>query len=188
MQLSNYQTRLAGTRLIEPRAFGDERGFFLETWRELDYRQLGIDTAFVQDNAAFSRRGVLRGMHYQLPRPQGKLVSVLYGEVFDVVVDLRAGSPTFGQWEGHILSASNHRQLWIPAGFAHGYQVVSENALFAYKCTEYYDSECEALLSWCDPAIAIQWPIAEAIVSAKDQAAPSLADIPTNKLFGSTRA
>lgn len=171
------ETRLPGVLLIEPKVFGDERGFFMETYQMNRYMDAGIPESFVQDNISFSKKGVLRGLHFQNPRPQGKLVSVLQGEVFDVAVDVRLGSPAFGQWVGYSLSAKNHRQLWLPAGIAHGFCVTSDTAMFAYKCTDYYAPENEVSLRWDDPAIAIDWPLCAAVISSKDASALSLAEI-----------
>ncbi|GIX30237.1 MAG: dTDP-4-dehydrorhamnose 3,5-epimerase [Porticoccaceae bacterium] len=168
-------TALPEVLLLKPRAFGDERGWFQETYQAERYRALGIAATFVQDNLSFSRRGVLRGLHLQDPHPQGKLVYVLVGEVFDVAVDLRPHSPTFGRWVAECLSAANRHQLWIPPGFAHGFCVLSETALFAYKCTDYYHPEAERCLRWDDPELAIPWPVAEPVVSAKDRAGLPLA-------------
>ncbi len=172
------ETSLAGLLLVETKSYGDERGFFLETYHADRYAAAGIPTRFVQSNFAHSRKGVLRGLHYQLGRPQAKLVQVLQGEVFDVAVDLRAGSPTFGRWEGITLSSGNHRQLFIPEGFAHGYYVLSDDADFAYQCTDYYAPEEERGIRWDDPDIGIDWPEGERIVSAKDRARPLLRDLP----------
>ncbi|MDO8945978.1 MAG: dTDP-4-dehydrorhamnose 3,5-epimerase [Desulfocapsaceae bacterium] len=171
------ETPLAGLLIIEPKVFGDERGFFLETWSRKRYQDMGINVDFVQDNLSFSGRGVLRGLHFQNPQPQGKLVYVLQGEVFDVAVDIRKGSPTFGRWHGAVLSGENKRQFWVPAGFAHGFCVTSDTALFAYKCTELYAPQHEKSIRWDDPALAIDWPINEPQVSDKDRLAPMLADI-----------
>lgn len=182
--LQTMQTPLNGVLLIQPKVIGDERGFFMESWRQDDYAELGIPGPFVQDNVARSRRGVLRGLHYQHPHPQGKLVSVLQGEIHDVVVDLRLDSGTFGRWQAYRLSAENHLQLWIPPGFAHGYQVLSESAFVAYKCTDLYRADCEMTLLWNDPALAIDWPIAEATISAKDRRGTPLHDIDRSRLFG----
>ncbi len=168
------ETRLPGVLLLEPRVFRDPRGFFLETWNADRYRAAGIPGPFVQDNASRSARGVLRGLHVQNPNPQGKLVSVLDGAVFDVAVDVRAGSPTFGQWTGHELSAENGHQLWIPPGFAHGFVVLSESALFTYKCTDRYAPEHEFSIAWNDPEIGIAWPVVDPELSGKDAAAGSL--------------
>ncbi|MBW6521434.1 MAG: dTDP-4-dehydrorhamnose 3,5-epimerase [Desulfoarculaceae bacterium] len=171
------RTPLAGLLIIEPKVFGDERGFFLETWSRKRYQEIGISADFVQDNISFSRRGVLRGLHFQNPQAQGKLVYVLQGEVFDVAVDLRLGSPTFGRWHGTDLSGENKRQFWVPPGFAHGFCVTSETALFAYKCTELYAPLHEKAIRWDDPALAIDWPAGDPQVSDKDRLAPLLADI-----------
>jgi dTDP-4-dehydrorhamnose 3,5-epimerase len=168
--------------LIEPQRFGDARGYFLETWREERYREIGIALPFVQDNLSRSARGILRGLHLQQPNAQGKLVSVLVGEVFDVAVDVRVGSPNFGKWTGATLSAEDHRQLWIPPGFAHGFCVTSESALFAYKCTAAYSAPDELGVAWNDPGIAIPWPTAEPKLSTKDAALPRLADIDKARL------
>lgn len=177
------ETPLAGVLIIEPRVFGDQRGFFLETWSRRRYAEVGIDVDFVQDNLSFSQQGVLRGLHFQNPGAQGKLVSVLVGEVFDVAVDLRQGSPTFGRWHGVILSGENKRQYWVPPGFAHGFCVTSATALFAYKCTALYAPEHERAIRWDDPVLAIDWPVADPQVSDKDRLAPYLADIEPGALF-----
>ncbi len=174
---------IAGLRLIEPRVFGDTRGFFLESWNERRYRDAGIPGPFVQDNLSFSRRGTLRGLHFQNPSAQAKLVSVLQGEVFDVAVDMRRSSPTFGQWQGATLSAENKQQFFIPPGFAHGFAVLSETALFCYKCTAFYAPKHEVTLAWNDPDIGIQWPLADPVLSEKDQRGWRLQDIPAEKLF-----
>lgn len=168
--------------LIEPARFGDARGYFLETYREERYRAAGIELAFVQDNLSRSARGILRGLHLQHPNDQGKLVYVLAGEVFDVAVDVRVGSPSFGKWTGTTLSAEDHRQLWIPPGFAHGFCVTSESALFAYKCTAPYSVADEVGVLWNDPAIGIPWPIVDPKLSAKDAGLPKLADISPARL------
>jgi dTDP-4-dehydrorhamnose 3,5-epimerase len=174
-------TPLPGVLVIEPKVFGDDRGFFMETWQAERYADAGLPP-FVQDNLSFSARGVLRGLHYQEPGPQGKLVQVLQGEVFDVAVDIRHGSPTFGTWHGVTLSAANKRQFWVPAGFAHGFVVTSETALFAYKVSAPYRPEYDHSLRWDDPDIGIAWPVTEPTLSAKDQAAPPLAEVPENEL------
>lgn len=176
------ETALPGVLLIQPRVFRDERGSFLETWRRDRYAEAGIPTEFVQDNAAVSRRGVLRGLHYQWPEPQGKLVTVLQGEVFDVAVDIRRGSPTFGKWLGEILSGRNGSQLWVPEGFAHGYVVLSEVATLAYKCTRGYSPESDAAIRWDDPELGISWPAKDPILSPKDLEAPALAHLPAHRL------
>jgi len=163
--------------LVEPQRFGDARGYFMETWRQERYQAAGINQPFVQDNLSRSVRGILRGLHLQNPNAQGKLVYVLEGEVFDVAVDVRVGSPHFGQWTGAVLSSEDHRQLWIPPGFAHGFCVTSATALFAYKCTAPYSAADEVGVLWNDPALAIPWPVATPQLSAKDGALPRLADI-----------
>ena len=168
------ESNLKGVYLIKPRVFEDPRGFFLETYNRDQYRDHGIDAEFVQDNYARSTRGVLRGMHYQIKRGQAKLVWVPQGEVFDVVVDLRKGSPTFGQWDGYTLSSINKHQLFVPTGFAHGYCVISDTADFMYKCTEFYFPEDEGGLAWNDPKVGIEWPVADPVLSAKDQKYPTL--------------
>ena len=177
-----HTTNLPGVVIFEPRVFGDARGFFMETWNQARYAEAGLPERFVQDNLSFSRRGVLRGLHFQNPNGQGKLVSVLQGEVFDVAVDIRVGSPTFGQVASVRLSAENKRQFYIPPGFAHGFCVTSETALFAYKCTEFYDAQAEASLRWDDPALAIAWPVEQPELSAKDAAALTLAEFPPERL------
>lgn len=159
--------------LIEPQVFGDERGFFMETWHTEKFAAAGLDLAFVQDNHSRSGRGTLRGLHYQLEQPQGKLARVIAGEVFDVAVDLRRHSPTFGRWVGVTLSAANKRMLWVPPGFAHGFYVLSPEADFLYKCTQFYAPEDERVLRWDDPELAIAWPLRPdlpPLLSAKDQA------------------
>lgn len=171
------ETSLPGCIVIEPQVFGDSRGFFYESYNEAKYREAGIDRHFVQSNVSRSARGVLRGLHYQWPQPQGKLVSVLEGEVYDVAVDIRRGSPTFGQWAGVMLTAANHRHFWIPEGFAHGFCVVSEYATFSYQCTDLYNAQADGGVRWNDPAIGIDWPITEPLLSDKDGKAPLLADI-----------
>lgn len=163
--------------LIEPRVFGDERGFFMETWNARVFAQAGLDFHFVQDNHSRSAQGVLRGLHYQLRQPQGKLVRVVAGEVFDVAVDLRRSSPSFGRWVGHRLSADNKHMLWIPPGFAHGFYVMSRDAEFVYKCTDFYAPEHERSLRWDDPDVAIDWPLTDGrapTLAAKDAAGVTL--------------
>lgn len=154
--------------LIEPDVFGDSRGFFMESWHAKKFAELGLDVDFVQDNHSRSAKGVLRGLHYQLENPQGKLVRVVSGAVFDVAVDVRKGSPSFGQWVGVELSGENHRQLYVPQGFAHGFCVLSESADFLYKCTDFYSPEHECGILWNDPDIAIDWPCGDHKVSDKD--------------------
>jgi dTDP-4-dehydrorhamnose 3,5-epimerase len=176
------ETALPGVLLLRPRRFADARGHFLETWRRDRYAEAGIGADFAQDNASYSRRGVLRGLHFQQPHGQGKLVSVLLGEVWDVAVDVRAGSPTFGRWVGYTLSADNARQLWIPPGFAHGFVVTSPEAVFSYKCTDVYHPEAELTVRWDDPDVAVAWPVQPALVAEKDAAAPRLGEIPADRL------
>lgn len=175
-------TSLPGVLLIKPDVFGDSRGYFLESWNCRRYAEAGLDRDFVQDNLSLSRRGILRGLHFQNPNAQGKLVQVLQGEVFDMAVDIRLGSPTFGQWYGAILSEENHHQLWVPEGFAHGFCVTSETALFSYKCTEFYNPATEFSLRWDDPDLGVAWPIENPILSAKDQGALRLKDFPRESL------
>lgn len=167
-------TSLPGVLLVEPQAFGDERGYFMETFSASRYAESGIAGPFVQDNLSRSRRGVLRGIHFQHPYAQAKLVSVLEGEVFDVAVDLRVGSPTFGRWHAELLSADNRRQLFVPEGFGHAFAVTSDRALFSYKCTEYYHPECERTIRWDDARIGIAWPMADVELSTKDRAGLAL--------------
>lgn len=176
-------TNLPGVVLIEPKVFSDPRGFFLETWNRAAYEQAGLPATMAQDNLSSSKQGVLRGLHYQYPFPQGKLVQVLEGEIFDVAVDIRPGSPTFSQWSGARLSSDNRRQIYIPEGFAHGFCVLSPVALVAYKCTELYRPECDAGVAWNDPEIGIDWPVTSPVLSMKDAAAPRLADIPVDRLL-----
>jgi dTDP-4-dehydrorhamnose 3,5-epimerase len=169
-------TGLPGVLLLEPTVFGDARGFFMETWQAARYHDLGMPKSFVQDNHSRSRRGVLRGLHYQLTQPQGKLVWVTRGAVFDVAVDVRRGSPNFGRWYGCVLDDVDHRQLYIPPGFAHGFCVLSDEADFFYKCTDYYHPASERGIAWDDPAIGIEWPLHDVALSAKDQVNPRLAE------------
>jgi len=176
------KTRIEGVLIFEPKVFGDGRGFFMETWSRDRYREAISDVEFVQDNVSSSSRGVLRGLHYQNPQPQGKLVQVLKGEVLDVAVDIRVGSPSFGKVATCLLSGENHRQFYVPAGFAHGFCVLSERALFLYKCTEFYNAKTEGGLLWNDPDLGIDWPVADPILSEKDANAPRLKDIPKEKL------
>ncbi|MEG7510517.1 dTDP-4-dehydrorhamnose 3,5-epimerase [Serratia marcescens] len=171
-------TKIAGVKIIQPKVFGDARGFFLETFEEKRYREmLGIDLNFVQDNHSRSSRGVLRGLHFQKINPQGKLVRVVRGEVFDVAVDIRPDSPTYGAWEGVILSEENKTQFWVPPGLAHGFVVLSEVADFEYKCTDYYNPAHEGFLLWNDPAIGIDWPIANPQLSEKDKVGKLLGEL-----------
>ena len=170
-------TKLNDCLVIEPRVFGDDRGFFLETFRADRYAEAGINLPFVQDNHSRSSKGVLRGLHFQKTKPQGKLVRVVRGEVYDVAVDIRSGSPTYGKWEAVILSEENKIQFWVPPGFAHGFVVLSETADFEYKCTDYYDPSDEGSLLWNDPDLNIPWPISEPKLSQKDANAPLFADL-----------
>ncbi len=174
---------LDGLLILEPKVFGDSRGFFLETWNRNRYLEIGIPADFVQDNISFSRRGILRGLHFQNPNSQGKLVSCLQGEIYDVAVDLRRSSPTFGQWQSTTLSSENKRQFFIPPGFAHGFQVLSDSALFHYKCTDFYTPAHERTLKWNDPALKIPWPITDPVLSDKDTRGVALADLPPEHLF-----
>ncbi len=174
---------LGGLLILEPKVFGDERGYFMETWNQRRYEEIGITDRFVQDNLSLSRRGILRGLHFQNPSPQAKLVSVLQGEVFDVAVDIRRSSPTFGQWHGLSLSGENKRQFFIPPGFAHGFQVLSESALFHYKCTDFFSPKDELAIRWDDPDIGVQWPLAAPSLSGKDAEAPLLREMPVERLF-----
>jgi len=176
------ETGLPSVLLVEPDVFGDDRGFFMETWSAGRYREAGLPAEFVQDNLSYSAGGVLRGLHFQNPDQQGKLVYVLQGEVFDVAVDIRAGSPHFGEWTGATLSAENKRQLWVPEGFAHGFLVTSDAALFAYKCTAPYNRGAEAGIRWDDPEIGIRWPADEPVLSEKDRSFPLLSGLPREAL------
>jgi dTDP-4-dehydrorhamnose 3,5-epimerase len=169
-------------RLIKPRVFSDDRGFFLQTYHEKQYREVGIDVRFVQDNWSRSTKGVLRGLHYQLKNAQDKLVSVVRGEVFDVAIDIRRGSPTFGKWVGEVLSDKNHHQMFIPKGFAHGFCVLSDEVDFVYKCSDFYTAGDEYGIRWDDPDIGVNWPFGEYILSEKDQALPVLADMRADAL------
>ena len=176
------ETGVPGVVRIEPTVFSDERGFFMETWQAQRFRDAGLDAEFVQDNFSHSTQGTLRGLHYQIQQSQGKLVHVVSGEVFDVAVDLRKSSASFGRWVGEILSAENKHQLWVPPGFAHGFLVLSETAEFEYKCSDYYAPEFERAIRWDDPDIGIDWPLptdTRPVLSAKDAAAPFLKDAET---------
>ncbi|MBS0212173.1 MAG: dTDP-4-dehydrorhamnose 3,5-epimerase [Proteobacteria bacterium] len=175
-------TDLPGVLLIEPRVLGDDRGCFFESYNRSAFNEAGLDPHFVQSNVSESVRGVLRGLHYQWPSPQGKLVSVLEGEVYDVAVDIRRGSPYFGRWTAAMLSARNRRQLWIPEGFAHGFVTLSERAIFAYQCTALYERAADAGIRWNDGRIAIDWPVAQPLLSDKDAIAPFLDEIPSERL------
>ncbi|MFS1909692.1 dTDP-4-dehydrorhamnose 3,5-epimerase [Vibrio sp. 10N.286.48.B7] len=173
-------TSIPDVKIIEPTMFGDERGFFMETWQQNKFEELvtGKPTQFVQDNHSKSKKGILRGLHFQTKNTQGKLVRVVSGEVFDVAVDIRKGSPTYGQWVGEYLSAENKRQLWVPEGFAHGFYVTSEEAEFVYKCTNYYDPSSEVSIKWDDRDVGIKWPLLNPpLLSIKDQGAISLIEL-----------
>lgn len=174
------ETSIPEVLIIEPQVLGDDRGYFLETFRASFFSERGMDIEFVQDNQSRSARGTLRGMHFQHQFPQGKLVRVIAGEVFDVAVDLRQSSATFGQWVGALLSAENHNQLWVPPGFAHGFYVLSESADLCYKCTDYYHPEDDYSLHWNDPDVSIEWPLlsSEPLLSAKDEQAKRFGEIP----------
>ena len=174
--------KIPGLLIIDPVVHGDARGFFVETYSRDRYAEAGVSGDFVQDNLSSSRRGILRGLHLQHPRGQGKLCSVIEGEVFDVAVDVRIGSPTFGKWDGVTLSSDNKRQLYIPPGFAHGLCIVSERALFSYKCTDFYSVENEIGVAWNDEDIGIEWPIDAPLLSDKDRANPKLRDISPDRL------
>ena len=170
-------TEIDGLALIEVTAHGDQRGFLAETFRAERWRELGVDVEFVQENHSRSGRGILRGLHFQLRPGQAKLVRCVRGTIWDVAVDLRRGSPTYGRWEGHELSDANHRQLFIPAGFAHGFCVFSEEADVAYKLSSYYDPETEAGIRWDDPDVGVEWPIEHPLLSDRDKLAPTLAEV-----------
>ena len=175
-------TRIPDVKIIEPQVFGDERGFFLETYRASIMDELTGGKPFVQDNHSKSAQGILRGLHYQMEHTQGKLVRVVQGAVFDVAVDMRRNSPSFGQWVGEILSAENKRQLWVPEGFAHGFYVISDSAEFVYKCTDYYAPEHDRSLKWNDPTVGIEWPLVndqQPLLSAKDEAGKSFEEADT---------
>jgi len=176
------ETQLPGCVVIEPAVHGDARGFFYESFHAQRFADAGLDLRFVQTNVSRSARGVLRGLHYQWPNPQGKLVSVVEGEVYDVAVDIRAGSPTFGRWAAAILSAENKRHFWVPEGFAHGFAVLSDNATFFYQCTALYDRAADSAIRWNDGEIAVDWPIAEPLLSDKDRQAPFLAEVARDRL------
>lgn len=176
------KTPLPGCLVIEPVVHGDARGFFYESFHAEKFAQAGLELKFVQTNVSRSAQGVLRGLHYQWPHPQGKLLSVLEGEVYDVAVDIRRGSPTFGQWAAAVLSADNKRHFWVPEGFAHGFAVLSEQASFVYQCTALYDREADAGIRWNDAQIGVDWPLAQPSLSDKDQRAPFLADVPPERL------
>ncbi|RPH37672.1 MAG: dTDP-4-dehydrorhamnose 3,5-epimerase [Planctomycetota bacterium] len=182
--MKRIDTALPGVLLLEPRVFEDARGHFFETYRADTFASMGIGCAFVQDNQSFSRRGVLRGLHYQLGRPQAKLIRVVQGEIFDVAVDVRRGSPTFGKWAGEVLSSTNHRQMFVPAGFAHGFLVLSETAEVTYKCSDLYAPAEERGIAWNDPKIGIGWPLqgAAPLINEKDARYPALDQAPDKDL------
>jgi len=175
-------TGLDGVVIIEPRVHGDKRGFFQESWKASSYGAHGLPTVFTQTNVSRSMKGVLRGLHYQFSQPQGKLVSVFEGRIFDVAVDIRPGSSAFGQWAGVELSAKNQRQMYIPEGFAHGFIVLSDSALFHYHCTTEYSPQYDAAIAWNDPDIAVKWPCVPEAVSEKDRVAPFLRAVPVERL------
>jgi len=182
--MQRIPTAIPDACILEPKVFGDARGFFMESWNRRTFAALGLDLDFVQDNHSRSRKGVLRGLHYQIVQPQGKLVRVVDGAVYDVAVDLRKSSPTFGRWAGVVLSAENKRMFWVPPGFAHGFLTLSDSADFLYKATEYYAPEHERSVLWNDPAIGIDWPLAELggmepLLAAKDAAGIPLKDAET---------
>ena len=175
--LTTIEGKAPGRLLFQPRTFTDSRGFFTETYHAERYREAGLDRTFVQDNLSFSHRHVLRGLHFQSKHPQGKIVFVVRGEIWDVAVDIRRGSPTFGHWEGHTVSGDNHHQLYIPEGFAHGFVVLSETAAVMYKCTDFYHPGDDRGLLWTDPRLGIEWPVERPHLSAKDAALPTLAEV-----------
>lgn len=180
--MKTVPTRLPECVVIEPAVYGDARGEFYELWNATRYAKIGLPTQFVQSNVSTSTKGVLRGLHYQWPRPQGKLVSVLLGEVYDVAVDIRRGSPHFGQAAAVMLTAENKRQFWIPEGFAHGFVVLSDRAVFSYLCTDVFCQEYDAAVRWNDAMIAVDWPVETPLLSAKDTVAPFLAEISPDRL------
>jgi len=180
--LKTVDTDIEGLIIVEPDVYPDKRGFFTETFQAQRYAEAGINCTFVQDNLSYSTKGTLRGLHFQVTRPQAKLVHVISGEIFDVAVDLRAGSPTYGQWAGVDLSGANHRQLFVPEGFAHGFYVTSDTAYFAYKCSDFYAPDDEGGVLWSDPDIGVRWPAGEPIVSARDLDLPRLNALEPDRL------
>jgi dTDP-4-dehydrorhamnose 3,5-epimerase len=176
------EAKIKGVLILEPDVFRDERGFFLETWNKERYEKIGIRYSFVQDNISFSKKGILRGLHFQYPQPQGKLIQVLSGEVIDIAVDIRIGSPTYGQWHSEILSDTNLKQMFVPPGFAHGYCVMSESAIFSYKCTDFYNPATEHGIIWNDPELKIDWSIKEPVLSPKDAKYPRLKELSHSEL------
>ena len=177
-----HKTELDGVVVIEPNVFNDQRGYFLETYNQKRYQEIGINSNFVQDNLSFSKKGTLRGLHYQYPHDQAKLVQVIQGEVFDVVVDIRRKSPMFGKWIGQYLSDENNLQIFVPEGFAHGFCVLSDTALFHYKCSDFYAPECEGGVLWSDPDVGVDWPLDSPLVSEKDAQFSCLKDIAEDRL------
>lgn len=182
MPIRFSETTLPGVTIVEPQVFKDARGFFLETFHHKKYAQAGIDRIFLQDNHSHSSRGTVRGLHYQINHAQGKLVYVVFGEIFDVAVDIRRGSPTFGKWFGIILSEQNKKQIYVAEGFAHGFCVLSDTADVIYKCTDFYAPEDEGGIFWADPALGIEWPVKNPVMSEKDLNYPKLADVPPDRL------
>ncbi len=176
-------TSVKDVLIIKPRVFTDQRGFFMETWQENRYRDIGLNSPFVQDNLSFSQKGTLRGLHFQIRHPQSKLVQVISGEIFDVAVDIRPGSPTFGKWAGVYLSGQTPTQLFVPEGFAHGFCVLSETAYFLYKCSDFYTPNDEGGILWSDPDLAIDWPIRDPVVSDRDRNHPCLGECLPGQLF-----
>ena len=185
--MKTIATSLEGLLILEPKVFEDERGYFLETYHGLRYRDSGVKTSFVQDNLSFSKKNILRGLHFQITQPQIKLVQVISGEIFDVAVDIRPTSATFGKWAGVVLSEENKRQLLVPEGFAHGFCVISECAHVAYKCSVYYNPADEGGIRWSDPDIGIDWPVKNPILSDKDRKFPYLSDLAPAQLFREKR-
>ncbi|HKJ18993.1 MAG TPA: dTDP-4-dehydrorhamnose 3,5-epimerase [Xanthomonadales bacterium] len=181
--MQHFETGISGLIIVEPDVYGDRRGFFMESWNAQRYKKLGLPEDFVQSNVSRSTAGVIRGLHYQYPNPQGKLVQVLEGRIFDVAVDIRTNSPTFCEWVGVELSADNHRQLYVPEGFAHGFCVLGDQpAMMSYLCTRVFSSEDDAAIAWNDPDIGIKWPVQPQSLSIKDSAAPRISDIEQAKL------
>ncbi len=182
--MKTHETEIEGLLVIEPDIHTDPRGYFTETYQALRYADTGIECPFVQDNLSYSRQGTLRGLHFQVRRPQAKLVHVISGEIFDVAVDLRSGSPTFGHWQGITLSGSNHRQFYVPEGFAHGFFVLSTTAYFSYKCSDFYAADDEGGILWSDPKVGIVWPAGDPIISVRDQDLPCLSELGPDELPG----
>ena len=186
--LNVIQTSVPGVLIIEPRVFSDDRGFFLETYNAARFREAGLPEAFPQDNHSRSKRGVLRGLHYQEPNPQGKLVRCTRGAIYDVAVDIRVGSPTFAKWVGVELTPANQRMLWVPPGFAHGFCALEDDTDVLYKVTTLYDAKNDRSIVWNDPAIGIEWPVSEPLLAAKDANAPRLSDAPVLPSFDSAQS